>query len=32
VARIQAGDRTVWWQLTHRLLNWLRLSVWSIGL
>lgn len=32
VARIEAGDRTLWWQLTHRIFNWLRLSLWSVGL
>ncbi|MBI2772365.1 MAG: HlyD family efflux transporter periplasmic adaptor subunit [Burkholderiales bacterium] len=31
VARIDAGERTTWWLLTHRLFNWLRLSVWSMG-
>ncbi len=32
VARIDAGTRTAWWQVTHRVFNWLRLSAWSIGL
>ncbi len=32
VARIDAGDRTLWWMLTHRVFNWLRLGIWSVGL
>jgi biotin carboxyl carrier protein len=32
VARIEAGNRTLAWQLTHRALNWLRLALWSVGL
>lgn len=32
VARIDAGGRPLWWQLTHRVFNWLRLAVWSVGL
>lgn len=31
VARIDAGQRTLWWMATHRLFNWLRLMFWSIG-
>jgi len=31
VARIGAGERTVAWIVTHRALNWLRLSLWSVG-
>ncbi|MEP6791790.1 MAG: HlyD family efflux transporter periplasmic adaptor subunit, partial [Ramlibacter sp.] len=31
IARINAGERTLWWMLTHRLFNWLRLSFWSLG-
>lgn len=31
VARIDAGERTVWWIATHRLANWLRLTFWSFG-
>ena len=31
VARIYVGRRTLWWTTTHRLQNWLRLSLWSWG-
>lgn len=31
VARIDAGKRTFWWIATHRLQNWLRLSLWNWG-
>ena len=31
IARIDAGERTLWWMLTHRLFNWCRLSFWSLG-
>lgn len=31
VARINAGERTLWWMATHRLFNRLRLMVWSVG-
>ena len=31
VARIDAGQRTLWWMATHRLFNWLRLMFWSLG-
>lgn len=31
VARIDVGKRTIWWIATHRLNNWLRLSLWSLG-
>ena len=32
VARIEAGERTAGWMLTPRAFNWLRLSLWSLGL
>lgn len=31
VARIDAGQRTLWWIATHRLFNRLRLMFWSLG-
>lgn len=31
VARIQVGQRTLWWMATHRVFNWLRLTLWSLG-
>ena len=31
VARINAGQRTLWWMATHRLFNSLRLMIWSLG-
>ena len=31
IARVDAGQRTLWWIATHRLFNWLRLMFWSIG-
>ncbi len=32
VARIAAGERSLAWIVTHRALNWLRLTLWSAGL
>ena len=32
VAKIEAGERSLLWMLTHRALDWLRLAVWSAGL
>ncbi len=32
VAKIDAGERSLLWMLTHRALDWLRLAVWSAGL
>ena len=28
VAHLRAGDRPVWWVLTHRLTDWARLNFW----
>ncbi|MCW5650599.1 MAG: HlyD family efflux transporter periplasmic adaptor subunit [Ramlibacter sp.] len=32
VARIHAGERSLAWIVTRRALNWLRLTLWSLGL
>ena len=32
VAKIDAGQSTIAWAWTHRLVGWLRLSLWSWGL
>ena len=32
VAKIEAGERNMWWILTHRPLGWLRVWLWSQGL
>lgn len=31
VARIAAGDRSLIWIATHRVFEWLRLAIWSVG-
>jgi hypothetical protein len=31
VAKIDAGSQTIAWVWTHRLTEWLRLSLWSLG-
>jgi hypothetical protein len=31
VAKIAAGERSAAWIATHRLLDWLRLTAWSLG-
>lgn len=31
VAKIGAGDRSLLWIATHRVVEWLRLSIWSLG-
>jgi hypothetical protein len=31
VAKIDAGSHTLGWVWTHRLTDWLRLSLWSLG-
>lgn len=32
VAKLDAGNHALAWILTHRLLDWMRLSLWSLGL
>ena len=32
VAKLDAGEHSLLWILTHRLLDWTRLSLWSLGL
>ena len=32
VAKLDAGSRSLIWMLTHRLLDWLRITFWSLGL
>ena len=32
VAKLDSGSHSIAWMLTHRLLDWLRLSFWSLGL
>jgi hypothetical protein len=29
VAKIEAGRRSLFWMITHRFVDWLRLAVWS---
>ena len=31
VAKIEVGSRTIFWSLSHRIVNWLRLTLWSWG-
>jgi RND family efflux transporter MFP subunit len=31
VAKIAAGDRSLLWIATHRVFDWMRLSIWSLG-
>jgi multidrug efflux pump subunit AcrA (membrane-fusion protein) len=31
VAKIAAGERSLLWIATHRVFEWLRLSIWSLG-
>jgi hypothetical protein len=29
IGKISAGDRRLWWVLTHTMTDWLRLSLWT---
>jgi len=31
VAKIEAGPRPVFWSLTYRIVDWLRLTLWTLG-